>query len=109
MKEREERLELVTDFAALRAGMIVAVKHCVCGATVREMLVKRFRDPTWGMVWSTLPAHGHFGIDETYLCDDAVYSGRLYRVVDGLDPEADRHAEVIFSTAAQLRKEKVRR
>lgn len=37
-----ERLELVTDFAQLRAGMIVVSKSCPwCGGAHRRMLIRR--------------------------------------------------------------------
>lgn len=85
----QERLELVTDFAQLRAGMIVVVKPCgLCSRQHRGMLFKihsslsRDLDGTPCLaLWELVPtAHSRVAI-----CHHATDKRRVYRVLDGLE------------------------
>lgn len=90
-----EKLELVTDFASLKAGMIVVVKDCGwCGKQHRFILVKdgdsmlAGSDGSFRPVahWEVLPE-----VHDVDLSGPMVVSAwttnerRLYRVVDDLD------------------------
>lgn len=109
-----ERLKLVTDFASLRVGMIVVVKPCrKCFETHRHMLVRLDRScrhfgaggfetvaPAWDVIPGrrcSRPPHA-----EPIVSVQMVAAGIVFRVVDGLDPEADKRADTISSTAARL-------
>lgn len=111
MKPGEERLELVTDFASLRAGMIVVVKPCSCGKAVRGMLVEFRRDgeisSKGGRVpadaWLTEPGHGCGPWRFPHVVSTrTVADRRVYRVVDGLDPEADKETARNDAIAAHV-------
>ncbi len=90
-----ERLELVTDFASLRAGLLVVVKSCRrCGAAHRGMLVSLCDGPghghrhdRHGPGWVRLPT-ARCG-PSSWVGASTVADGRLFRVVDGLDQAAD--------------------
>lgn len=85
-----ERLELVTDFVSLRAGMIVVVKRCAtCKRTHREMLISQDEDQDWTI--APVPACNAF-----LLGPEVAGERRLYRVVDGLEAPAEtRSREVV--------------
>lgn len=98
----DERLELVTDFASLRAGMIVVIRACGwCeGADHRGLLVR-----PWGPHVSNSPTRGPERVDAAWevaprpvggghtlpliVSARAVEMRRVFRVVDGLDPAAE--------------------
>lgn len=50
----QERLELVIDFASLRAGALVVGKPCTCGGAHRGVLV-RLVPYAYGDAWEMLP------------------------------------------------------
>ncbi len=91
-----EKLELVTDFAALRAGMIVAVDCRHCGQRVRGLLVCREHGTTYDLTghliresrWRMAPEHvrelGGLTPSET-----TVKERRVFRVVDGLESSTE--------------------
>ena len=107
-----ERLELVSDFSALRAGMIVVVKPCTCLRAVRGMLVRFLRagaiSPAGGKCppfdsWMYAPAHKCSGFLMEHVVSSRTVGERIvYRVVDGLDPEADREQEAIGDSVAAI-------
>ena len=95
---KRERLVKVRSESELRVGMIVVVKKCrscaAPGGAHRVMLLRRHAQPGWavaadgsrrqfGTWWETAPdmhpPGGPF--------DHAIATGRLYRVVDGLEKE----------------------
>lgn len=97
-----ERLELVTDFSSLRAGMIVVIRPCFeCGSTHRMLLTRRspfhMSGPTIdGEMWS---GHAWF-YEPAAPCDEewgswgpaaittmTMERGALYRVQDGLEQQ----------------------
>lgn len=91
-----ERLELVTDFAALEVGMIIVAKPCPrCGGSHRAMLL-RF-EPDWlgtiaggglmrGPGWKISPGPACVGGGPAALLSPkAVAERRIFRVVDGLE------------------------
>lgn len=110
----EERLELVTDFASLRAGMIVVVKTCVwCGGDHRAMLMsKSGHIPGRWPDGTIIVCDGWFGVPEQppathggklrLVSQRTVADRRVFRVVDGLNPAADTKAWAFCSTAARL-------
>ena len=106
-----ERLELVTDFATLRAGMIVVSVNCPwCGASKhRHMLVSQstenvisatgayFRGPAWSLAperYCNGMANGHV------ITRVSVDESRLFRVVDSLDRDADEARMFVCEQAA---------
>jgi hypothetical protein len=115
VKPGEERLELVTDFASLRAGMLVVLKPCpvpMCSVRVhRGMLVAQSSEIVGvsltrgglgyaSSAWSIAPTwHSH----EEAITPAAVAWRILFRVVDGLDPAADAATDRVTKVAAQVR------
>lgn len=111
----DERLELVTDFAALGPGMLVVMKRCLwCPSNHRGMLTmfkpandgflrvpsgERFKEARW--LFEPQPRRDGVHHDGRVLVISAgaVAEGRIYRVVDGLDPEADAEQETKDSVA----------
>ena len=99
-----ESCTLVTDFAELKTGMVVYVVRCgYCAATHRamlgghaagEMLIPGGRAYREGIEMLPLPRCGYRGMPR-YLCSGAVASGRVFRVIDGLDAKADERQETI--------------
>jgi hypothetical protein len=87
-----ERLELVTDFASLKAGDYVEVRRCVdCGATHRGILVafdddceSGFDDDTDG--WEYLPSSCLDGAPSA-VGRSTVSQRRLYLIDTGLEQE----------------------
>lgn len=94
----EEHEELVTDFASLRARMLVVVKRPGCGcAKHRGMIIGRYDGETacgWiGPSWSIVPrAHGDHDLPHTngelVVSSRAVAEGRVYRIVEA-NPQAE--------------------
>ena len=81
----KERLELVTSFNSLNAGMIVVVKCSGCGGMHRGLLLSRGagfcgKSETFPM----LPPMGSCGL-LAEVCECAVTHRRTYRVIDGLE------------------------
>lgn len=114
----DERLELVTDFATLKAGMLVVVKPCpMCGRAPRSMLSefvsadaldRSRRARATSDSWLSLPGHVCSGNRLPYALDArAVRGGIVYRVVDGLDPAADEGAAVADEMCARVRANRV--
>lgn len=81
-----EKLELVTDFASLGAGMIVVCK-CFCGRDHRTILTNRGECPRDGecFVISPSPCFG----TEIHIGPSAVKARNVWRVVDGLKRSED--------------------
>lgn len=94
-----ERLKLVTDFAELRAGMIVVLKGCpACSSTHRVILTsERAPANSTGADGKTsfiggwnfeppLSCEGRWGSAErAFIAPGAVINKKLYRVLDGLE------------------------
>ena len=81
----KERLRLVTDFAELRAGMIVVHRGCLkCGARNRGVLLKKGRCALDGGQWSMEPSRCKCGL-LVAACACAVDNRNIYRVEDGLE------------------------
>lgn len=93
----EERRELVTDYAQLRAGMLVVLSPCFnCNREHRGILVAQYRLGIAAMFglcascWEIRPdPHNKLGI-----CACPVSEGRVFRVVDGLEDPAQHEAEL---------------
>ena len=94
----KEKLELVTDFASLRAGMIVVVKGCGwCPYRHRGILVSKNRQPALGpdgsidrdVAWSYLPRTRCGPGFVPAFSADAVALGNVFRVVDDLESTAE--------------------
>ena len=118
----EERLEPVTDFASLRSGMIVVVKPCdrcrrrdgdgrghrgilvayQAGAAYRDANGAEGTEDTW-----TIAPEGRCGADA--FGRDDVLARCVFRVVDGLDPEADRKQDTSDELHADVHAIVVRR
>lgn len=90
MSARED-LELVTDFASLRTGMIVMLTPCIkcrrnCRSMLTRMEVGNYHEPggptKFGPKWFSLPNHIGINGRPTCITRDAVHERRLYRVVD---------------------------
>jgi len=91
-----EKLELVTSFGSLRAGMIVVVKPCkVCNVGHRGVLTQRNTNG-WTDVdgnvyvgsapcWRFLPRPACSGEHHAIFTEAAVHLGKVWRVVDGLE------------------------
>jgi len=95
MKRERERLVKVRAESELRPGMIVVLRPCThCGgARHRMMLVRHYRtrvEAHSGRVvdswWSLLP-DPHRANGATL--DRAIENGHLYRVIDGLERDAE--------------------
>ena len=95
-----ERLELVTDFATLRAGMIVVYRPCQdCGGSHRGMLLRFYEGPMHDPSNRSVKFldRGWILAPKTYCPPDdpsddcigtqAVSRGAVYRVIDGLEDE----------------------
>lgn len=91
----KERLVKVRAESELRVGMIVVLRPCTyCGASRhRMMLVRHCRarvEATSGRVvdswWSLLPDPHH---GQGAAIDGAIENGHLYRVIDGLERDAE--------------------
>ena len=91
-----ERLELVTDFGALRAGMIVMVGPCkVCNGRHRGILTEQNSDGWTDFdgsicfggipLWRFLPRPICSGKAHAIFTELAVQAGKVYRVIDGLE------------------------
>lgn len=104
----KEKLELVTDFATLRAGMIVVLKPCGwCNTSGhRFMLVKRRHgemvrpngEDITDDYWTTLPAfhQERDGTERSALVVSSyvIPERRVYRVVDGLEQSTETRKSV---------------
>lgn len=118
MSTNKERLELVTDFSSLKAGMIVVVKPCdrCPGSTGHRGMLVEFEknarsegpkgDVTVEDDWTIAPA-GPCGADS--FGEPDVIDRTVFRVVDGLDPDADREADHVEDRHAALHATIVRR
>lgn len=81
----KEKLELVTDFGSLRAGMIVVTKNCRrCNGAHRGMLTRMVRDtgPIDQWVWRR-PHDSPCGARGP--SERSVSERRVFRVVDDLE------------------------
>lgn len=107
---REEQLRLVTDFAELRAGMLIEARLCgECGGTHRGILTRfqravpgdGYRD-TATDGWLQEPGHGPFV--RTWIDSIAIDRRLIFQVVDGLEDPAAFEAELRMERIrAQLR------
>lgn len=84
-----ERLELVTDFASLRMGVIVVGECWYCERRHRGMLI-RFLDshPRWEMA-----PNPHPEFSRVVISVECVRVRRVWRVVDGLEDPAETRDE----------------
>lgn len=93
-----ERLKLVTDFGELRAGMIVVVKPCGCGAAHRGMLIGPVTGhPEYvGLAFTMLPSvhcdAGGWRGRERCVGRPAVAGRMIHRVEDGLESSSSQKA-----------------
>ncbi len=99
-----ERLELVTEFSSLKAGMLVVV-NCRRGCGNHRYMLVKLTDNDWvyagvTMGWWTLPKPNCSG-NETYggVTTAAVTERRVYRVVD---PDADKAETTEAETPRKL-------
>ena len=93
-----ERRILVTDFAALRCGVLVEVGPCGgCGKWLRGILTSFSASG-----WDILPEH--VCPPGTPRCLGANDVGRrcVYRIIDDLDEEADRALMRVVESGADL-------
>ena len=87
-----ERLELVTDFARLRAGMILVCKPCVhCDASAHRFMLMNLvpADGKHGdtIAWTILPhsCKAWRNRRDVWVSPSSVATRTVYRVVDNLD------------------------
>lgn len=100
-----EKLELVTSFATLRAGMIVVVKSCKwCGRDHRAMCIKREENCLcrWpdgstvvGPTWLVAP---RFCRDSDRLSMRTIADRRAYRVIDDIESTTETKQRKSVST-----------
>ncbi len=80
-----EKLVRVERFEELRAGMLVVGKPCLaCGRAHRGILMSIRPCSQDGRCFTLLPTPP-CGSDECHIGPGAVKTGRIYRVVDGLE------------------------
>jgi hypothetical protein len=98
MKINGEEVELVADFASLRAGMIVVVSPCAvpwCLGSHRHMLTRLSADayyvghgangvPCTIPAWDVLPGRSCRPTEEAVISRDTIARRIVYRVVDPL-------------------------
>ncbi len=100
---KREKLELVTSWSELRAGVITVVKNCyACGASrCRGMLLKLVPSDDEGdpMEWDCIPACSN--LYQSSISPQCVEAGVVYRVID---PDADK-AETTETAAPVVRKQ----
>lgn len=92
MKIGGEEVELVTDFATLRAGMIVWVKPCLWGCDKHRYILLGATTANYGPAGPTLPSPALVALPSSRYCpstarlrsvsERTVSERRAYRVVD---------------------------
>lgn len=101
--EKRER-ELVTRFDELNVGMLVVDVRCACGKEHESFIIDVGLDdlndePIFVCIGCTrdLPADTVDAIDAALIGE-----GRIYRILDGLDPQLDELEDKIDAHAAGL-------
>lgn len=88
--EPAEELKLVTDFEELKSGMVCVFTPCGrCGKRHRFQLLNLVAGFSWthGFVQAFATAPPSSCMPDPHVAEFTVATGRLYRVVDGLENE----------------------
>jgi hypothetical protein len=107
VKINGEDVELVTDFATLRSGMIVWVTACGgCQGFHRVILIKHtpwpvLFHPPGTKAWLFLPTV--HGLDRLVVAPSAVSNGIVFRVVDGFSQSSGHKEHIGTKPNARVR------